>query len=290
MGYNLDMVDYVQAGVLGILQGIAELFPISSLGHTVLLPALLHWNIDESDPQFVAFIVLTHLATALVLLVFFWRDWLNIIKAVLRSIVSRDISQRNTHARLGWLIVVSTVPAGLTGLLLQDQVEALFSSPKTIAIALMINGALLYVGEKLRTRAPEGSADDTKIAHLTWSQAIGIGVAQAFALIPGFSRTGLTMTASLQSGLSHENSARYAFFLATPIIVAASVLKVPDLFTEGGIAFGPALFGALCSGIAAFFSVKFLTKYFETKTLMPFAIYCAIVGAVSLAAISFGVI
>jgi undecaprenyl-diphosphatase len=283
------VITYFQAAILGLLQGITELFPVSSLGHTVLLPAVLHWHIDESDPQFVAFIVLTHLATALVLLGFFWRDWLSIVRGVFRTLASRTISNRDIYGKLGWLLVVSTVPAGLLGLLFEEQVAKLFSSPLIISVALILNGALLYMGERMRTRAPEGQADDAQIAELSWMQAIGVGLAQSLALIPGFSRTGLTMTASLYNGLSHENAARYAFFLATPIIFAAALLKIPDLFTNGGVTLGPALFGALCSGIAAFFSVKFLTKYFEDKTLMPFALYCALAGLFFLGSIFVGV-
>jgi undecaprenyl-diphosphatase len=276
------MVDYFQAVVLGLMQGLAELFPISSLGHTVILPALLRWDINESDPQFVAFVVLTHLATALVLLWFFWEDWLQILFGAWRTLKARHIAKDDTYGKLAWLIVVSTIPAGIVGLLFQDQVAAIFSSPKIIAIALTINGLVLYFGEMLRSRAPEGKADDSKIAALSWTEAVVVGIAQCFALIPGFSRTGLTMTAGLYRGLSHENAARYAFFLATPIILAASVLKVPDLFTNDEVALGPAIVGALCSAVSAFFSVKFLTKYFETKTLTPFAIYCVAVGVFSL--------
>jgi undecaprenyl-diphosphatase len=274
------MVTYLQAGILGALQGVTELFPVSSLGHTVILPTIFGWHLDQDSSEFVAFIVLTHLATALVLLGFFWRDWFNIISGVLRSLEKREVTEKNAYGKLGWLIVVSTIPAGVIGLLFQDQLESLFASPKIIAGVLILNGVLLYFGEKLRTRAPEGKADDTAIAHLTWWQAVGVGFAQCFALIPGFSRTGLTMTASLYNGLSHENSARYAFFLATPIIFAASILKVPDLFLNGGVALGPAFFGAACSAVAAYLSVQFLTKYFETKTLTPFAIYCAIAGVI----------
>jgi len=276
------MMSYLQAGILGVLQGITELFPISSLGHTVLLPTLLGWHLDQSAPEFVAFIVLTHLATALVLLGFFWRDWLHIIGDVLRTLVTRRISDEDTYGKLGWLIVVSTIPVGLLGLLFQDQLAQLFAAPKLVAGVLVLNGVLLYGGEKLRTRAPEGKADDKALARLSWKQAIGIGIAECFALIPGFSRTGLTMTASLYNGLTHGNSARYAFLLATPIIFAASVLKVPDLFGSGAAALGPSLFGAFCSAAAAYFSVRFLTNYFETKTLRPFAAYCVLAGALFL--------
>jgi undecaprenyl-diphosphatase len=272
------MITFYQAGILGALQGVTELFPVSSLGHTVILPSLVGWQLDQSSSEFVAFIVLTHLATALVLVGFFWKDWLNIILGVFRTLRAREISERDIYGKLGWLIVVSTIPVGLLGLLFQEQLAQLFAAPKLVAGVLVLNGILLFAGEKLRTSAPEGKSDDSALAHLSWGQAIGIGIAQCFALIPGFSRTGLTMTASLFNGLSHENSVRYAFLLATPVIFAASVLKVPDLFVKGGTALGPAFFGALCAAIAAYFSVRFLTKYFETKTLTPFAMYCILAG------------
>jgi len=272
------MISYFQAAVLGALQGITELFPVSSLGHTVLLPSLFGWHLDQASPQFVAFIILTHLATALVLLGFFWRDWLNIVSGIFRTLKVRRISEEDSYGKLGWLIVLSTVPVGVLGLLFQEQLTQLFAAPKLVAGALILNGALLFAGEKLRTRAPEGKVDDRALARLSWLQAVGVGIAQCFALIPGFSRTGATMTASLYNGLSHENSARYAFLLATPVIFAASLLKVPDLFADGGVAAGPAFFGALCSAIAAYFSIRFLTKYFETKTLTPFAVYCVLAG------------
>jgi undecaprenyl-diphosphatase len=277
------MITFTQAAVLGLLQGVTELFPISSLGHTVILPSLLGWHLDQAAPQFVGFVVLTHFATALVLLGFFWRDWVRIICGVLRSLYQREINNKDTYGKLGWLIIVSTVPVGILGLLFEKQLTQLFADPRLVAGILVLNGVVLYGAEKLRTKAPEGKGDDAALARLTWKQAIGIGCAQCFALIPGFSRTGLTMTGSLVNGLSHENAARYAFLLATPVIFAAALLKVPDVFTGGGVVLFQSLFGALCSGIAAYFSIRFLTKYFESKTLTPFAIYCVAAGVAFLA-------
>ena len=276
------VLSYTQAAFLGLLQGVTELFPISSLGHSVLLPHILGWNINLEDPQFLSFLVLTHLATALVLLGFFWRDWLNIILGVLRSLFARKIDSDDVYARLGWLLLVSTIPAGLLGLLFEKKVQALFGATAIIAGALFLNGIALYVGELLRRRAEEGKADDTKIAGLSWANALFIGVAQCFALVPGFSRTGFTISGGLLVGLSHENAARYSFLMATPIILAAAVLKVPHLFSEGAPLLGQAIVGAFCSGAAAYISIRFLLKYFETKTLTPFAIYCMCAGAVSL--------
>jgi undecaprenyl-diphosphatase len=279
------MTSYFQAILLGLLQGFAELFPISSLGHTVLIPALLGWKLDRSSDPFVAFLVLTHLATALVLLGFFWRDWVRIVGGVLRSLAEREIRPDDTYARLGWLLIVSTIPAGMLGLLFEERLKQLFAAAPVVAIVLFLNGLVLYAVERLRGRrdSEEGLPDDAKLAALTWRQAVGIGIAQCFALVPGFSRTGLTMGGGLVNGLSHENAARYAFLLATPIILAAAVLKVPDLFTHEDAGLPQAIVGALCAAITAFLSVRFLLRYFETDTLKPFAFYCAGAGLAAFA-------
>jgi undecaprenyl-diphosphatase len=276
------MLNYGQAIALGFLQGVTELFPISSLGHSVLLPAILRWNIDQSSDAFLAFVVATHLATALVLLAFFSREWLAIARGMLRSLAQRRIDAGGVPAQLGWLIVISTIPAGLLGILFESSFKKLFAAPELVAGVLLGNGVILYAAEALRTRAPEGGADDGKIARLTTGQAVGIGIAQAFALIPGFSRTGLAMTGSLLSGLSHENAARYAFLLATPIIAAAALLKLPDLFIGGGAELSVALVGALAAAAAAYLSVTYLTRYFETRTLKPFALYCILAAVLAL--------
>src|SRR5262245_16584457 len=282
------MISYLQAIVLGLLQGFAELFPISSLGHTVLIPALLGWRVERSSDEFVAFLVLTHLATALVLLGFFWRDWLRIVVGVFRSLKLREIQPDDTYAKLGWLLVVSTIPAGLLGLLFEERLKQLFAAATVVAVVLMLNGGVLYAVELLRARgAAEGPHDDKRLAALSWRQAVIIGVAQCFALIPGFSRTGLTMAGGLGCGLSHENAVRYSFLLATPIILAAAVLKVPDLFANGGAGLAQAIVGALCAGVTAFFSVRFLLKYFETDTLRPFALYCVAVGLAAVLYLAF---
>lgn len=273
------MISYFQAIVLGLLQGFSELFPISSLGHTVLVPALLHWHIDRASDGFVAFVVLTHFATALVLLGFFWRDWLAIVIGIFRVLIKREIKADDTYGRLGWLLVVSTVPAGLLGLLLEHKLQQLFGDAGVVAIALTCNGAVLFAVETLRDRSvKEGPHDDTKLAALSWGDAVKIGVAQCFALIPGFSRTGMSMTGGLITGLSHENAVRYSFLLATPIIFAAALLKVPHLFLHGGSGLGPAMAGGICAAVTAFLSVRFLVRYFETQTLMPFAAYCVAAG------------
>lgn len=280
------MISYLQAVILGLLQGFSELFPISSLGHSVLLPAVMGWSIDRASDEFLAFLVLTHLATSLTLLGFFWRDWVLIVGGILRSLRIREIRTDDTYARLGWLLVVSTVPAGILGLLFEKQLQDNFAAAALIAAVLVINGAVLYAVEIMRKRTEEGAHDDRKLARLSWLQAIGIGVAQCFALIPGFSRTGLTMAGGLVNGLSHENAVRYSFLLATPIIFAAALLKVPDLFANSAAGLGQAVVGAICAAVTAYLSIRFLLRYFQTRTLTPFAIYCAIAGLASLAVLS----
>jgi undecaprenyl-diphosphatase len=276
------MISYFQAIVLGLLQGVSELFPVSSLGHSVILPSLLGWNIHQNDPFFLTFLVATHFATALVLLGFFWRDWLLIIKGLGRSLRERQIRESDPHARLGWLLVVGTIPAGILGLLLEGKLRHIFASPQSAAVFLMLNGVLLYGAELLRRRAPvdEEGDPDARIAHrLSWSEATGVGTAQALALIPGFSRSGATMAGGLLAGLSNVDAARFAFLLATPIIGAAAILKLPELAgSQGNGVRGPALVGAICAAFTAYLSVRFLMRFFETNRLTPFAIYCFFAG------------
>ena len=268
--------------VLGLLQGVSELFPVSSLGHSVILPGLVGWNIHQNDPYFLTFLVATHLATAIVLLGFFWRDWVRIVKGLGRSFRDREIAPDDVDAKLGWLLVLGTIPAGILGLLLQDKLRSIFASPKAASIFLICNGLMLFGAELLRRRAPQAAKDDdTRIARqVGWPQAVVVGAAQAIALIPGFSRSGASMAGGLVAGLSNEDAARFSFLLATPIIGAAAALKLPELFgTQGNGVRGQALVGAICAGVTAFLAVKFLMRYFETNTLVPFAVYCLLAGA-----------
>jgi len=275
------VLSYPETILLGALQGVAELFPVSSLGHTVLIPAILHWQIDTGSDTYLSFLVLTHLATALVLVVFFWRDWIKIIAGVLRSLARREIAADDTYAKLGWLLIVGTIPAGILGLLFEEALKTIMASATEVAIALLLNGIVLGLAELLRRRAAEGAGDDKKLAEMSYVKAFGSGVAQGLALIPGFSRTGLTIGGGLLSGLSHENAARFSFLLATPIILAAAVLKVPTLVLSGN-GVGEAFAGAACAAISAWLSVRFLVKHFETHTMWPFAIYCAAAGLIAL--------
>ncbi|HVM77007.1 MAG TPA: undecaprenyl-diphosphate phosphatase [Candidatus Paceibacterota bacterium] len=282
------MISFAQAIIIGITQGITELFPISSLGHSVLLPGILGWNINQNADAFLTFLVATHFATALVLLALYRKDWWRIVKGIFRSLAEREIREDDPDAKLGWLLVVSTIPAGIIGLLLKDSIVGFFLSPKSAAMFLIANGALLYVAERLRRRAKLSNGEepdgDHRIAkELSWGQAAKVGLMQVIALIPGFSRTGSTLAGSLLSGLSHEDALRYSFLLATPIIGAAAALELPPLIaTAGQHTLMVTLAGALSAGIAAYFSATFLAKYFETKTLTPFAIYCAAIGVISL--------
>jgi undecaprenyl-diphosphatase len=278
-------ISYAQAIVLGLLQGFSELFPISSLGHSVILPHLLGWDIHQNDSYFITFLVATHLATAIVLFLFFLPDWIRILTGMWRSLMAREIRPEDTDAKLGWLLVVGTVPAGLLGLLLQDSLRSVFASARSAAFFLILNGVLLYGAERLRRRAPvhetqEGS--DRRIATRTgYREALGVGAAQALALIPGFSRSGASMGGGLLAGLSNEDAARFSFLLATPIIGAAALLKLPELFgSEGDGVRGPALVASLCAAVTAYLSVRFLVRYFETNRLTPFAAYCFVAGLV----------
>jgi undecaprenyl-diphosphatase len=275
-------ISYSQALILGLLQGFAELFPISSLGQSVVLPHLFGWNIHQNANYFISFLVATHLATALVLLGFFWRDWVRILRGLWRSIVEREVSaERNPDGVLGWLLVVGTIPAGILGLLFEDSLRSVFASATSAALFLIANGLLLFAAEQLRRRAPQVSEDsDERIARTTgWPQALLIGAAQALALIPGFSRAGASMAGGLLVGLSNEDAARFSFLLATPVIGAAAVLKLPELLgSEGNGVRGPAVLAAVCAGVTAYLSVRFLVRYFQTKTLTPFAVFCVIEG------------
>ena len=277
----LSLISYPQAIILGLLQGFAELFPISSLGHSVILPQLLGWDIHQNDPYFITFLVATHLATALVLLGFFWRDWVRIVKGLVRSLREREIREDDTDAKLAWLLVVGTIPAGILGLALEHKLRDVFASALSASIFLMLNGLLLYGAELLRRRAERfDTDDDARIARtVSYRQSFAVGAAQAIALIPGFSRSGATMAGGLLVGLSNKDAARFAFLLATPIIGAAALLKLPELFgSQGDGVRGQALVAALCAAGTAYLSVKFLMRYFETKTLTPFAIYCFFAG------------
>ena len=278
-------MSYLQAIVIGVLQGVTELFPISSLGHSVLLPAVLGWNDlvkgqSTSESGFLAFIVGLHVATAIALVIFFWRDWIRLISAGFQSLVTRRID--NSSARLFWLLVVATIPVAIIGVLAEHSTRTIFAKPTAAAIFLFINGLILYGGERLRTRAAT-----KKLESLEFREAAAIGTIQSAAFLAGISRSGVTMVGGLLRGLDHEDAARFSFLAATPVIFAAGVYKAGDLFGSLGNGIrGQILAGSVVAAIAAYISVRFLVTYFETRTLTPFAIYSLVVGGVL--AIGFG--
>ncbi|MFC0430111.1 undecaprenyl-diphosphate phosphatase [Kutzneria buriramensis] len=283
------MLTYLEAIVVGAFQGVTELFPVSSLGHSVLIPALVggEWarDLDVSAPEspYLAFIVGLHVATAAALLLFFWRDWVRIIGGFVTSIRHRRM--QTPDERLAWLIIIATIPVGVAGLLLEHLFRTTLGRPIPAAAFLIANGVVLFVGERLRRKAEAtDEADaDARLAKMSIGRGTLIGAAQILALLPGISRSGVAMVAGLLRGLSHEDAARFSFLLATPVILAAGVLKIPDLFGPLGAGIhGQVLAGSIASFVSAYLAVRFLTRYFHTRTLTPFAIYCAIAGTASL--------
>jgi undecaprenyl-diphosphatase len=282
----LEPISYLQALILGAIQGISEPFPISSLGHAVILPSIFGWDIHQNDDYYLAFLVATHCATALVLFLFFLDDWKRILSGLWRSVRGRATTD-DADARLAWVIVIGTIPAGILGLALEHKLRTLFASPTAAAIFLVVNGVLLLLFERFRRRPPregDGEGDgDARIAKMSFKQALAIGTAQAAALIPGISRSGVTMGGGLLTGLSNEDAARYAFLLATPIIAAAGLLKLPELLGSAGDGVrGQALVGAIAAALTTWLAVRFLLRFLETNRLTPFGYYCIGAGVFSL--------
>jgi undecaprenyl-diphosphatase len=317
-------VSYLQAIVIAVVQGVTELFPVSSLGHSVLVPAWLggSWQtlVTQSSQAnsetsfYLAYIVALHVATALALLWFFRADWVRVITGFFRTlgdvVHSRRLPDDDADARLGWLIVIATIPVGITGLALEHPFRTIFAKPLAASLFLLVNGLILLAGERFRRRASveadrlhadtyahvrgSGSrsayevalaaASDVRLAHVSVGDSARIGVLQVGALLPGISRSGITMVGGLWRGLSHEDAARFAFLLATPVILAAGVLKLPSLAGSAGEHIhGQVAVGSVICGITAYLSVRFLVRYFETRNLTPFAIYCLVVGLASVA-------
>ena len=307
------MISYLQAVVIGVLQGATELFPVSSLGHSVLVPALIggSWqnlvtqsssSASEASP-YLAFIVALHVATAIALIIYFRADWAKIIKALFVSVRTRRVE--TPTQRLGWLIVVATIPVGLTGLILEHPFRTLFAKPLAAAVFLTINGLILFAGERVRRRragtVAAAGADSVRVAarsqggstavvqgrrleSLAYREAGIIGLFQTLALLPGISRSGITMVAGLVRGLDHEDAARFSFLLATPVILAAGLFKLPSLAGSAGAHIhGQVIVGMLCAGIAAYLSTRFLLRFFQTRTLTPFAIYSVAMGVICIA-------
>ena len=315
------MLTYLQAVVIGLMQGVSELFPVSSLGHSVLVPAWIggSWQdlVTQSSTSssgsspYLAFIVALHVATALALIIFFRADWVRIISGFFRtlgpSLAARRIVTSDADERLAWLIVIATIPVGITGLLLEHTFRVLFAKPLAAAILLTINGLILLAGERLRKNAPvddpehDGQLPEARsvpkavdaaespprptrrLVTLQYREASIIGLFQTLALLAGISRSGIAMVGGLVRGLSHRDAARFSFLLATPVILAAGVLKLPSLAGSAGDNIrGQVLVGSVVAGCAAYATVRWLTRYFETHTLIPFAVYCLIAGALSI--------
>jgi undecaprenyl-diphosphatase len=338
----MSTLTYAEAGFVGLLQGITELFPVSSLGHAVLIPAVIggSWaqdlNVSKAESPYLAFIVGLHVATATAMIIFFWRDWLRIIKAFFASIWhaiapapgTRRFEPQNTDQMLAWMIILATIPVGLAGLALEHDFRVYFSKPVLTSVFLFANGLILLAGERARRRsadmeAQEIAADlqavserqtaavaagtgggtgrhssgqralkqqhaslavesDRRITRrVGWLGALGLGASQILALLPGISRDGTVMVAGMFRGLSRQDAARFSFLLSAPVILAAGVLKIPDLTGPLGAGIrGPILFGSLLSGLSAYFSLRFLMRYFSNpkRTLTPFAIYCLVAG------------
>lgn len=267
----------LQAIILAIVQGITELFPISSLGHAVVLPAVLGWSVDENAEGFLPFLVVMHLGTALALLLYFWRSWLDFASAVLIRRGPRAEAERRLFLR----VVVATIPAAVIGLLFEHMLRKGFGAPKLAAAFLIVNGVMLFVVERWKGRTVRS------LDRLRWIDAVVIGFCQCLALIPGLSRSGATMAGGYLAGLDHEDSARFSLLTATPIILAAGVLEAPKLLHHGAAGFSEtAILAGVVAGVMAFLSTAALMRWFrghETRGFDPFAYYCWFAGAASLA-------
>ena len=338
----MSTLTYAEAGFVGLLQGITELFPISSLGHAVLIPALVggQWaqdlNVSKAESPYLAFIVGLHVATATAMIIFFWRDWVRIVKAFFASLKHFALPEpgtarwelHGTDQKLAWMIILATIPVGLAGLALEHDFRVYFSKPILTSVFLFGNGLILLAGERARRRSSDMEADeiaadlqavserqkaavaagaaggggrhssgqramkqqhanlaveaDQRIVRRTgWLGALLLGASQILALLPGISRDGTVMVTGMFRGLSRQDAARFSFLLSAPVILAAGVLKIPDLTGPLGAGIrGPILFGSLLSGISAFFALRFLVRYFSDpkRTLTPFAIYCLVAG------------
>ncbi len=288
---------------LALLQGVTELFPISSLGHTVIFPGLFGWGDLVRDQRFLPLIVALHLGTSIGLVIYFWRDWLKVILTLARSVKEGEV-HRGTEEWVSWLIIIGCIPAGLLGVFLETPLKLLFASPLIAASFLIVNGALLFLGERIRRlglarNSPPRGRDKSGIlsggqvsyeqetfyrtlSSLTWKDAVIVGFAQSLALIPGISRSGASIVAGLGVHLNHEDAARYSFLLGTPLIGAAALLELPQLIGQSASVWLLIGVGMVLAGVAAYLSTRFLMKYFETGRLDPFAYYCWAMGLFSL--------
>jgi undecaprenyl-diphosphatase len=324
----MSHMTYPEAAIIGLIQGVTELFPVSSLGHSVLIPALVggSWarDLNAAAPQspYLAFVVGLHVATAIGLFAYFWRDWLRIIGAFLTSLRYRRAE--TADQKLAWMIIFATIPVGLVGLVADHETRVLFAKPVLAGVFLVINGIILYSAERFRTQksrradaelaeqreSGQGGQDgqdgqlvrtgaahasgqravrqqeastaiqaDERLAAMGYGQAVLIGSVQILALLAGISRDGVAMATGMFRGLAREDAARFAFLLATPVILAAGLLELPKLTGPlGNGIHGQILVGSVLAGVGAYVSVRFLVRFFQTRTLTPFAIYCVVFG------------
>ncbi|MDQ6826301.1 MAG: undecaprenyl-diphosphate phosphatase [Candidatus Eremiobacteraeota bacterium] len=281
----------MQAILLAVLQGASELFPISSLGHTVLLPSLLHWKIDRADPTFLAFITVLHLGTAIALIIFYWTQWRAIVAAFVASLIRGRLSDQRDE-RIAWLLIAGTIPVGILGVFFQRPMTKLLASTAPVAVFLMINAGIMFLGEFLRKRQHDAGAKRYKaLQEINWKNGVLVGLAQSLALLPGISRSGSSIVAGLLVELNHEDAAKYSFLLATPVIFAANLLEIPDLLgPRVHLALLESIMGCIIAGITAYLSVAFLTRYFQTNDLRPFGWYCLLFGALCFVLVRMGVI
>jgi undecaprenyl-diphosphatase len=284
-------VTFGQALFMGLLQGASELFPVSSLGHAVIVPSLLHWNFKQSDPSFVPFLVLLHLGTATALLILYRKEWVVIIRGFFAAAFRGQM--RDDNERLAMLLLTGTIPAAVLGVLLETRIKALFASPYAAAAFLAVNGVLMLGFEQLRRRAERGSTRQEQEEHFARAERISfraaaiVGACQALAFIPGISRSGVTIGGGLVAGLRHQEAVRFSFLLATPTILGAGVIEVPQLFASG-VPVVEYVAAAVLSGLAAYASARFLLRYFRSGRLDPYGWYCIAAGLLSLALLRFG--
>jgi len=284
-------VEIWQIIVLGLLQGVTELFPISSLGHSVIFPPLLGMGNVEMNENYLALITALHLGTCVALLIYFRQDWRRLIGAV-TTLVREGEARQDSESWISWLIIIGCIPAGVLGILFQEDLKTLFASPIPAAVFLFLNGLVLFGGEQLRRRTEkkrqampeqEQEAQFRPLKALSWKEALIVGLAQAMALLPGFSRSGMTLVAGLGLNMTHEDAARYSFLLSAPLILGATLVELPTLLNEDPPTLLLILMGMLIAGIAAYFSTAWLMRYFRTGRLDPFAYYCCGAAVVSLA-------
>ena len=279
------MLTWGQVILLAVLQGVTELFPVSSLGHSVILPALFHWHLAAAT--LLPLVTLFHLGTAAALFIFYRHEWVAIVRAFVRSAYRGKLSH-TPDEHMAWMLFFGTIPAGVIGGVLQSPLQTLFGAPLIAAIFLVVNGVIMLLGERLRRRQgqrvsglafraeePDGLRG---IQDLTWREALVVGAAQSLGLIPGLSRSGVTMCAGLAINMRHQEAAHFTFLMATPIIAAASLVEVPVLFGMGSDVVVRALVGGVLAAVTAYLSVRFLTRYFTTGRLDPFAYYCIVAG------------